>query len=104
MPVQKGGKLTYLNSDSVSVTELAKLGKCERLIKVDTDEQTRRKGIEEHTLFNEECRYFMGTESDTWNREKILSEDRFRRNLGYLITGAFFILFLGILAGYWLHG
>ncbi len=104
MPVQKGGKLTYLNSDSVSVTELAKLGKCERLIKVEADEQTRRKGVDEHSLFNEECRYFMGADSGTWNREKLLSEDRFRKNLGYLIMGGFFILLLGIMAGYWLHG
>lgn len=67
MPVKKGEQLTHVNPDSVSVTELAKMGKCEKLIKVEP----MKYGAREHSLFSDDCRRFMGEEAQTWTYEKL---------------------------------
>lgn len=101
MPVKKGEKLTHLNDDSVSVTELVKLGKCELLIKVEKNDLKSRRGLEEHALFSEECRAFMGKEHCTWTKEKLLREERFRKNLKVMAAAGIFLAFLiAALAGY----
>ncbi len=101
MPVKKGEKLTHLNDDSVSVTELAKLGKCELLIKVEKNDLKAKRGLEEHALFSAECRAFMGKEHCTWTKDRLVREERMKKILKAAAVAAVFLVFVtAALTGY----
>lgn len=74
MPAKKGENLTYLREDSVSATELSKLGKCECLIKVEKL-QNISNGKKAHSTFENDCLRFLGASSNAYSKERLLLEN-----------------------------
>lgn len=98
MPAKKGENLTYLREDSVSATELSKLGKCECLIKVEKL-QNINKGKKGHSMYNDDCLKFLGANSNNYTKERLILET----SLVYKIVSFLYlvcILFLGVLIWY----